>query len=72
MKEVKNLVISGPKLEKGVKLSVTIETLGQKWYRAYQVDLNFDHTYMYYNQKDFYKLLRQQLYEKLVRLKESL
>ena len=72
MKETKNLVISGPKLEKGVKLSVTVETLGQKWYSVYQRDLNFEHIYMYYNQKEFYKLLRQQLYEKLIKLKESL
>lgn len=72
MKEIKNLVISGPKLEKGIKLKVYIEPLGQKWYRAYQVDLNFDHTYMDYNQKEFYKLLRKQLYEKLIKLKESL
>lgn len=72
MIETRNLVISGPKLEKGVKLTVTIKPLGQKWYSVYQKDLNFEHTYMDYNQKEFYKLLRQQLYEKLVKLKESL
>ena len=72
MKITKNLVISGPKLEKGVKLSVIIEPLGQKWYSVYQRDLNFEHTYMDYNQKEFYKLLRKQLYEKLVKIKESL
>lgn len=72
MKEIKNLVISGPKLEKGIKLSVTIEHLGQKWYSVYQRDLNFEHIYMDYNQKEFYKLLRKQLYEKLIKLKENL
>lgn len=72
MKETKNLVISGPKIEKGVKLKVTIETLGQRWYGVYQKDLNFERTYIDYTQKEFYKLLRQHLYEKLVKLKENL
>lgn len=68
----KIIQIKGEKLPKAVKFEIIISKIGATWYNIKQKELNYNKDFMYYPLSDVIKLVRNDLYEKLTKIKENL
>ena len=70
--DIKTIQIKGEKLPKAIKLEIIIAKFGATWYEIRQRDLDYDQTFIAYPLTEVIKKVRNDLYEKLVKITEKL
>ena len=68
----KTIQIKGEKLPKAIKFEIIITKLGTTWYLVRQRELHYEQTFLYYPISEVIKRVRNDLYKKLIKIKENL